>query len=105
MAVDEPMGGVQVARDHRADVTARHRGVKLAARRAGRYVAPRSATGSLIPLLFPTLIAGASQSGGIASLSVPRAARRGQDAVEITRREDLPLRPPGSNHRRCEGLR
>src|SRR2546427_11289750 len=102
MAVDEPMGGVQVARDHRADVTARHRGVKLAARRAGRYVAPRSATVSLIPLLFPTLIAGASQSGGIDSLSLLRAARPAQGAFQITRRENPPLRPSGSKARRYE---
>src|SRR3989454_5016754 len=80
----------------------RHRGVKLAARRVWRYVAPRSATVSLIPLLFPTLIAGASQSGGIDSLSVLRLARRAQDAFEITRRENLPLRPSGSSDGRYE---
>src|SRR2546430_15993490 len=67
MAVDEPLGGVQVARVHRADVTARHQGVKLAARRGGGYVAPRGGTVSPIPLLFPTLIPPASQSGGVES--------------------------------------
>src|SRR5256884_7000851 len=55
-----------------------------------------------MPLLFPTLIAGASQSGGIDSLSVLRSARRAQDAFEITRRANLPLRPSGSNDGRYE---
>src|SRR3989442_5872729 len=68
----------------------------------GDMLPPRSATVSLIPLLFPTLIAGASQSGGIDSLSVLRSARRAQDAFEITRRENLPLRPSGSNDGRYE---
>src|SRR5256886_16096466 len=64
MAVDEPMGGVQVARDHRADVTARHRGVKLAARRAGGDVARPRATASPIPPLFPSLTAPPPPPGG-----------------------------------------
>ena len=57
---------------------------------------------SLIPLLFPSLIAAASQSGGIDSLAVLRSARRAQDGFEITRRANLPLRPSGSNDGRYE---
>lgn len=57
---------------------------------------------SLIPLLFPSLIAAASQSGGIDSLSVLKSARRAQEAFEITRRANLPLRPSGSIDGRYE---
>ena len=57
---------------------------------------------SLIPLLFPSLIAAASQSGGIDSLAVLRSARRAQDGFEITRRANLPLRPSGSNGARYQ---
>ncbi len=57
---------------------------------------------SLVPLLFPSLIAAASQSGGIDSLAVLRSARRAQDGFEITRRASLPLRPSGSNDGRYE---
>ncbi len=57
---------------------------------------------SLIPLLFASLIAAASQSGGIDSLSVLKSARWAQEAFEITRRANLPLRPSGSNDRRYE---
>jgi len=38
MAVDEPVGGVQVARDHGADITPRPPGVKLAERAGRPYV-------------------------------------------------------------------
>src|SRR5438094_921920 len=39
MAIDEPMGGVQLARDHGADITSQIHGVKLAGRPAPGYVA------------------------------------------------------------------
>src|SRR5213596_3490693 len=39
----------------------------------------------------------AFRSGGIDSLAVLGSARRAQDAFEITRRANLPLRPSGSN--------
>ena len=52
---------------------------------------------SLLPLFFPCLIAGGSQSGGIDSLAVLKSARRAQDAFEFTRRGNLPQRPSGSN--------
>jgi len=38
MAVDEPVGGVEVARDHRADITHVTPGVKLAAHAAWAYL-------------------------------------------------------------------
>ena len=57
---------------------------------------------SLLPLLFPYLIAGASQSGGIDSLAVLRSARRAQDGFESTRRASLPERPSGLNGGRYE---
>ena len=57
---------------------------------------------SLIGLLFPSLIAGASQSGGIDSLTVLKSARRAQDAFEVTRRANLPQRPSGSSDGRYQ---
>src|SRR6266540_7344129 len=91
----------------------RSRGITWATLRspAGESSSPRgvhgdmllgSETVSLLPLFFPYLIAGGSQSGGIDSLAVLRSARRAQETFETTRRASLPERHSGSNGGRYE---
>src|SRR6266536_4143247 len=81
----------------------RSRGITWATLRspAGESSSPRgghgdmllgSETVSLLPLFFPYLIAGGSQSGGIDSLAVLRSARRAQETFETTRLASLPER-------------
>src|SRR5439155_1702442 len=95
--VEEPVGGVPVAGEHRADITRRPGGVKLACSRGRAYDLVGNTMVGILPRFW--LLGGPWRGHGTDCLALLKAARRAQQTFEATRRANLPVQPAFASDR------